>query len=112
MADRVLADLISDSRPRPITPEVILEATSQLFNFPIEEIRGKSRRRPLVQARQISMYVFRELTDMSYPAIAREYDRDHTTVIHAVERVTTMMKEKRQVYDQVTELTQVVRNGG
>jgi len=113
MADRVLRDIISDSQPRPITPEVILNATVAVFGFPLEEIQGKSRRRPLVTARQISMYVFRTMTDMSYPAIAREFGgRDHTTVIHAVDKVTTLMKERRQVYDQVTQLTQTVRNGG
>jgi chromosomal replication initiator protein len=58
------------------------------------------------------MYVFREMTDMSYPAIAREFGgRDHTTVIHAVEKVGGLMKERRQVYDQVTALTQAVRSG-
>ncbi|MCC5951490.1 MAG: chromosomal replication initiator protein DnaA [Acidimicrobiia bacterium] len=113
LAERVLADLITDSRPRPITPESILNATEAMFGFSVEEIQSKSRRRPLVQARQISMYVFRQLTDMSYPAIAREFGgRDHTTVIHAVEKVEGLMKERRQVYDQVTELTQMIRNGG
>ena len=59
-----------------------------MFGFTVEEICGKSRRRPLVTARQIGMYVFRELTDLSYPAIAREFGgRDHTTVIHAVEKI-------------------------
>ena len=75
-------------------------------------IQGKSRRRPLVTARQIGMYVFRELTDLSYPAIAREFGgRDHTTVIHAVEKIGALMKERRQIYDQVTELIQRIRNG-
>jgi chromosomal replication initiator protein len=112
MAERVLGDLIGDSQARPITPALILDKTSEMFGFPIDEIQGKSRRRPLVTARQISMYVFREMTDLSYPAIAREFGgRDHTTVIHAVEKVGTLMKERRQVYDQVTELTQRVRNG-
>jgi chromosomal replication initiator protein len=112
LAERVLADLLSDSQPGPITPTLILDKTAQMFGFPIEEITGKSRRRPLVTARQISMYVFRELTDLSYPAIAREFGgRDHTTVIHAVEKVGALMKERRQIYDQVTELTQSVRNG-
>jgi chromosomal replication initiator protein len=111
LAAKVLDDVIADSRPRPITPEVILEATSQMFNFPIEEIRGKSRRRPLVTARQTSMYVFRQLTDMSYPAIAREFGgRDHTTVIHAVDKIEALMQERRQVYDQVTELIRIIRN--
>ena len=59
-----------------------------MFGFTVEEIQGKSRQRPLVTARQIGMYVFRELTDLSYPAIAREFGgRDHTTVIHAVEKI-------------------------
>lgn len=112
LAERVLADLLNDSQPRPITPALILEKTAEMFNFPIDEIQGKSRRRPLVTARQISMYVFRELTDLSYPAIAREFGgRDHTTVIHAVEKIGGLMKERRQIYDQVTELTQSIRNG-
>ena len=88
-------------------PQLILETTSEMFGFPIEEITGKSRQRPLVTARQIAMYVFRELTDLSYPAIAREFGgRDHTTVIHAVEKISALMKERRQIYDQVTELIQ------
>ena len=58
------------------------------------------------------MYVFRELTELSYPAIAREFGgRDHTTVIHAVDKIRSQMKERRQIYDQVTELTQLVRSG-
>ncbi len=113
LAERVLADLLSDRQPRPITPTLILEKTSEMFGFPIDEIQGKSRRRPLVTARQISMYVFREMTDMSYPAIAREFGgRDHTTVIHAVDKIGSLMKERRQIYDQVTELTQSIRSGG
>jgi chromosomal replication initiator protein len=57
------------------------------------------------------MYVMREMTDLSYPAIARDFGgRDHTTVIHAVEKISGLMKERRQIYDQVTELTQRIRN--
>ena len=83
-----------------------------MFGFTVEEIKGKSRRRPLVTARQIGMYVLRELTDLSYPAIAREFGgRDHTTVIHAVEKITALMKERQQIYDQVTELRQRIRSG-
>lgn len=111
LATRVLDDVIADTRPRPITATTILEATSKLFGFPIEEIQGKSRRRPLVTARQTSMYVFRQLTEMSYPAIAREFGgRDHTTVIHAVEKIEALMQERRQVYDQVTELIRMIKS--
>jgi chromosomal replication initiator protein len=111
LAERVLSDVLSDSQPRPITPDLILQRTSEQFGFSIDEITGKSRRRPLVTARQVGMYVFRELTDLSYPAIAREFgNRDHTTVIHAVEKIGALMKERRQIYDQVTELSEAVRN--
>jgi chromosomal replication initiator protein len=57
------------------------------------------------------MYVFRQLTEMSYPAIAREFGgRDHTTVIHAVEKIEALMQERRQVYDQVTELIRMIKS--
>ena len=83
----------------------MLDKTSAFFGFSVEALKGKSRQRPLVQARQIGMYVFRELTDLSYPAIAREFGgRDHTTVIHAVDKVQRLMSERHLVYDQVTEL--------
>jgi chromosomal replication initiator protein len=112
MAAEVLGDILSDNQPRQITAQIILEATSKMFGFPIEELQGKSRRRPLVTARQVGMYVCREMTDLSYPAIAREYGgRDHTTVIHAVEKIGALMKERRQIYDQVTELIQSLKSG-
>ena len=87
-ATQVLADLLSENQPRPITPKLILEETSKQFGFTVEEIISKHRQRPLVTARQIAMYVMRELTELSYPNIAREFGgRDHTTVIHAVEKI-------------------------
>jgi len=111
LARRVLADIIGNSQSRPITPVLIIDKTSQMFGFSVEEIKGASRRRPLVTARQIAMYVFRELTDLSYPAIAREFGgRDHTTVIHAVDKIGTLMRERRQIYEQVTELIQMIKS--
>ena len=113
LAEQVLSDILAADQPRQITPKVILEATASTFGFTIDELCGTSRRRPLVNARQISMYVFRELTDYSYPAIAREFGgRDHTTVIHAVDKISRLMKERRQVYDQATQLIQRVKGGG
>jgi chromosomal replication initiator protein len=112
-AEKHLHDILGDRQPRPITPQLILETTAQMFDFTVEELKGKSRQRPLVTARQIAMYVFRELTDLSYPAIAREFGgRDHTTVIHAVEKIKALMGERRQVYDQVSELVTLIRKGG
>ena len=88
-------------------------SVAEYYRQPVELLRGKSRQRPLVLARQIAMYVMRDLTDLSYPAIAREFGgRDHTTVIHAVSKVEKLMKERQQVYDQVTFLINQLKNGG
>ena len=112
IATDVLRDLVATRQPRPITPDLIIETTSEMFGFTREEIIGQRRHRPLVTARQIAMYVFRELTDLSYPAIAREFGgRDHTTVIHAVDKIKSQMSDRRQIFDQVNELIQTVRSG-
>lgn len=112
LAEQVLAPILGDREKRAITPGAILEATSKMFDFSIEDIKGQSRRRPLVNARQIGMYACRELTDLSYPAIAEVFGgRDHTTVIHAVRKIETLMKERRQIYDQVTELIETIKAG-
>jgi chromosomal replication initiator protein len=111
-AELVLSDIVLAGEPRRITPQIILEATSASYGFSIDAICGPSRTRPLVTARQVAMYLTRELTDYSYPAIARVFgNRDHTTVIHAVDKITGQMQERRQIYEQVTELIQQVRAG-
>jgi len=113
LAQSVLADFVAANQPRRITAQQIIAISAEHFGFSIEELTGPSRRRPLVIARQIAMYLFRELTDFSYPAIGREFgDRDHTTVIHAVEKISALMKERRQIYDQVTELIVQIKTGG
>ncbi len=110
LAERVLATELGDRTERPLTPEVILQATAEMFGFPVDDLKGKSRQRPLVLARQVAMYVIRETTDLSYPAIARAFGgRDHTTVMHAVDKIGNLMKERRQIFDQVTELMNAVR---
>ncbi len=111
-AERVLSDIVLAGEPRRITPQIILEATAASYGFSIEAICGPSRTRPLVTARQVAMYLVRNLTDYSYPAIARVFgNRDHTTVIHAVDKITGQMQQRRQIYEQVTELIQQVRAG-
>ena len=111
-AERVLSDIVLAGEPRRITPQMILEATAVSYGFSIEAICGPSRTRPLVTARQVAMYLVRNLTDYSYPAIARVFgNRDHTTVIHAVDKITGQMQQRRQIYEQVTELIQQVRAG-
>ena len=88
LAEQLLIDIISGDQPRQITPKTILDATAETFGFTVDDLCGQSRRRPLVIARQVGMYVFRDITDFSYPAIAKEFGgRDHTTVIHAVSKI-------------------------
>ena len=111
LAEEQLRDLIN-SESRQLTPRMILETTAEMFGTTVEDLVGKSRSRPLVTSRQISMYVFRQMTDFSYPAIGREFGgRDHTTVIHAVDKITRLMKEKRSIFDQVTALMQRLGGG-
>jgi chromosomal replication initiator protein len=112
LAERVLADIVSAGEPRRVTPQMILDATAASYGFSVESLIGPSRTRPLVTARQVAMYLTRSLTDYSYPAIARVFGgRDHTTVIHAVEKISGQMKERRQIYEQVTVLLLELRSG-
>ena len=111
LVQQQLADLLTVSRPKVRTPEELLDEIAAILKFDVEALKGKSRQRPLVTARQEAMYVFRELTDLSYPAIARLFGgRDHTTVIHANDKIQRLMKERKQVYDQVTDLLQQLKS--
>ncbi len=112
VARSVLADLLPTTRPREITAGLILDETAKMFGWTVEDLCGKSRRRPLVTARQISMYVMRELTDFSYPRIAEAYGgRDHTTVMYAVDKIRQQMAERHTTFEQVNELIARVRLG-
>jgi chromosomal replication initiator protein len=112
MARSVLADLLPPTKPRVVTPQLILDETAKMFGWTVDDLCGKSRRRPLVTARQIGMYVFRELTDASYPKIAEEFGgRDHTTVMHAVEKIKGQMAERHTIFEQVNELITRIKLG-
>ncbi len=107
MAQHLLADLLREATPRRRTDSELLDEIASILGFEVAALKGKSRQRPLVTGRQIAMYVFREQTDLSYPGIARIFGgRDHTTVIHAVEKIQRLMSERKQIYDQVTDLVQ------
>ena len=111
LAQNLLSDLLSDTVQRPRTDMQLLEEIAEILGFEVDALRGKSRQRPLVTARQIAMYVFRNLTDLSYPSIARLFGgRDHTTVIHAVEKIQRQMGERKQIYEQVTDLLQRLKS--
>ncbi|GAB2901168.1 chromosomal replication initiator protein DnaA [Neomicrococcus lactis] len=110
LAELVLKDLITDEGAQEITSSQIIAATADYFNLTVEELNSKSRTRTLVTARQIAMYLLRELTDMSLPRIGAELGgRDHTTVIHAERKIRELMAERRAIFNQVTELTNRIK---
>ncbi|MEH0584143.1 chromosomal replication initiator protein DnaA [Streptomyces sp. B21-106] len=114
LTEIVLKDLIpggEDSAPE-ITSTAIMGATADYFGLTIEDLCGTSRGRALVTARQIAMYLCRELTDLSLPKIGALFGgRDHTTVMHADRKIRNLMAERRSIYNQVTELTNRIKNG-
>lgn len=111
LAEHVLKDLLTDEDSHDITAELIVSETADYFGFTIEDLESKSRTRTLVTARQIAMYLLRELTEMSLPKIGAELGgRDHTTVMHADRKIRELMGERRAIYDQVTELTNKIKN--
>ncbi len=112
LAKRVLSDL-GDETPT-ITPDAIFEAVAEYYHFSTAEIRGPRRVRPLVTARHVAMFLMRDLlADYSYPMIARIFDdRNHTTVISAVEKIRAQMAERQQLYDQITQLRRQLKGEG
>ncbi len=111
LAEVVLKDLITDTAGPEITSATIMAQTAAYFGLSMEDLCGSSRSRVLVTARQIAMYLCRELTDMSLPKIGQQFGgRDHTTVMHADRKIRTLMAERRSVYNQVTELTNRIKS--
>ncbi|MEU0119833.1 chromosomal replication initiator protein DnaA [Streptomyces bobili] len=114
LTEIVLKDLMpggDDSAPE-ITSTAIMGATADYFGLTVEDLCGTSRGRALVTARQIAMYLCRELTDLSLPKIGALFGgRDHTTVMHADRKIRNLMAERRSIYNQVTELTNRIKAG-
>ncbi|WP_408641679.1 chromosomal replication initiator protein DnaA [Solicola gregarius] len=110
LAEIVLKDLIPEGGEPEITAALIIAQTAAYSEYSIEEICGPNRSRNLVQARQIAMYLCRELTDLSLPKIGQQFGgRDHTTVMHADRKIRELMAERRSVFNQVTELTNRIK---
>ena len=110
-AERVLRDIVTTDEPVPLSPEIIMRTTASAYGFSVEDVLSPSRRQPLVLCRQISMYLCRELTDLSLPKIGQAFQRDHTTVLHSVDKVKRILRSDRAVFDRVTQLTQDLRKG-
>ena len=107
----VLKDLITDTDGAEITPSMIMAQTSSYFGVTIEALCSADRSRVLVNARQIAMYLCRELTELSLPKIGQQFGgRDHTTVMHADRKIRQLLSERRSVFNQVTELTNRIKH--
>ncbi|WP_375424856.1 chromosomal replication initiator protein DnaA [uncultured Friedmanniella sp.] len=110
LAEVVLKDLIPEGGEAQITTPMIMAQTAAYFSLTMDDLCGQSRTHVLVNARQIAMYLCRELTDLSLPKIGQQFGgRDHTTVMHADRKIRTLMAERRSVFNQVTELTNRIK---
>jgi chromosomal replication initiator protein len=110
LAEIVLKDLIPEGGEPEITAGLIIAQTAAYFGLSIDELTGPSRGRHLVMARQIAMYLCRELTDLSLPKIGAQFgNRDHTTVMYAERKINQLLAERRAVFNQVSELTNRVK---
>jgi chromosomal replication initiator protein len=106
LAQGVLRSLLADAHDARVSPELVISVTADYFDLTPDEIRSASRSRPLVTARQMAMFLCRELTDLSLPKIGERFGgRDHSTVVHATKKIADQLKEREHCYQQVQELT-------
>ncbi len=107
----VLKSMLPETKKQDITIEYIIEVTSDYFSIKPEQLTSANRSRSLVIARQIAMYLCRELTDKSLPVISDAFGgRHHSTVIHAIEKVKGQLRERRDIYNIVQELTNLIKS--
>ncbi len=110
LAAAVLKDLIPEGDEQPITIAMIINETASYFDLSLEELTGPGRAQSVATARQIAMYLCRDLTDTSLPKIGQQFGgRDHTTVMHANRKIKDLMSRDRDVYTKVTELTNRIK---
>ena len=111
LAEVVLRDLVTDAAGPEITSQLIMTQTAHYFGVSMDDLTGASRSRTLVTARQIAMYLCRELTELSLPKIGQQFGgRDHTTVMHADRKVRQLIAERRSLYNQVSDLTTRIKS--
>jgi chromosomal replication initiator protein len=110
LAELVLKDLIADQHGPQVTAPLIMQQSAEYYGVTMNDLCGPSRARSLVQARQVAMYLCRELTELSLPNIGKHFGgRDHTTVMHAKQKIHQNLATDRTLYNQVTELTSRIK---
>ena len=113
MAEVALRDLAPDSAAEQITPNTIIEVTAEFFNIDVATLTGSGKKRDIAHARQLAMYLCRELTDLSLPKLGEQFGgKDHTTVMYAERKIRREMTEKRETYDEIQALTQRIKARG
>ncbi|AJE31861.1 chromosomal replication initiation protein [Corynebacterium humireducens NBRC 106098 = DSM 45392] len=113
MAEIALRDILPDAADVEITASTIMEVTSDYFGITMDTLTGAGKTRAVAHARQLAMYLCRELTDLSLPKIGQEFGgKDHTTVMYADRKIRKEMTEKRDTYDEIQQLTQLIKNRG
>ena len=110
MAERVLQDMLPGHESKAVNAAEIIAATAAAYGYTVSDLEGPSRKQPLARCRQVAMYLCREHTDLSLPKIGAKFgSRDHTTVMHAIDKIKTVMQTDREVFDRVSELSQSLR---
>ena len=106
LVQTVLEDVITLDDDAVISPVEIINHAAEYFKLPVDDLYGSSRSQAVATARQIAMYLCREMTDLSLPKIGQLFgNRDHTTVMYANKKIAQLMKERRSIYNQVSELS-------
>jgi chromosomal replication initiator protein len=110
LVQTVLKDLITLDEDNVISPVDIINHTAEYFKLTVDDLYGSSRSQAVATARQIAMYLCREMTNLSLPKIGQLFgNRDHTTVMYANKKIAELMKERRSIYNQVTDLTSRIK---
>ena len=106
LAQTVLRDIVDQAEDNVVSPTDIITTTADYFKLTVDDLYGSSRSQSIAQARQIAMYLCRERTNLSLPKIGQLFGgRDHTTVMYACRKIADLMKERRSIYNQVSEIT-------
>ncbi|MEA4963265.1 helix-turn-helix domain-containing protein, partial [Lutispora sp.] len=110
LASEALKDIISNSKPKFITADLIKEKVGEFFNVKVEDFNAKKRTRSIVYPRQIAMYLCREMTDLSLPKIGEEFGRDHTTIMHAYDKISSDMNIDPELKNIINDLKGKIEN--
>ena len=109
MAQNAIRDVMNDVQPTPITIERIIEEVARTFEVTAADIKSPKRAAQISQARQVAMYVVREVTSLSYEEIGKEFGRDHSTAIYAVQQVERNIKNRSDFRNMVNDLIKNIK---